>query len=223
MTTATTEGRRLRLAVEGIPEPFLVDPLPAKRGRFLTDEFIAAATMQRTVAQSEQIFIEAIGPANYSRIAGQYVHEFHEGEYFATWAPDGLVELPADYPRPVAPEGLRYLASETDDFEGEAIRQEEAEALCLCAFYWQTVVGMEAVREFVDSGEGTAGSLKALGLLQTRLGLSTSASSRSRGMESLISGAGSEETPVTATSFGSVRLPADYRPPLNRLRGRRRK
>lgn len=103
------------------------------------------------------------------------------------------------------------------DFDGEPIRQEEVEALALCAFYWQTVVGMEAVRAFIEGGEGTPGSLKALSLLQTRSALSPSTTSRSTALENLIqSRAGIPNTGTPQAGAKSVRLPADRQKPRNK-------
>lgn len=224
MTTAIAEGRRLRLEVDGIEEPFLVDPLPARRGRALTDEFIRAAIGARTIAGSEAIFIESIGPLNYIRISGNYVDEFDtDGVYLRTWTPDGetvredLVGTEGPIARPdgaLDTDGAKFakfaereaLPGEAT-IQGEAIRQEEGEQLALSAFYWQTVVGMEAVAAFLGENGGTAGSLKALALLQTRLGLSPTVTSRSRGMESLIAEGASSQTSDTPTSSGSVHLP----------------
>lgn len=228
MTTATTEGRRLSLNVDGVDGAFLVDPLHAKRGKHLTEQFILASVGQIPQDSSEAIFIEALGPVNYARMTGLYV--------------DLVMEHTDDYPEPphtidviltyddsglyagdpeVSPVGMlmkgayyRARSEQGDEPElmGEPIRQQEAEALCLAAFYWQTVVGMEAVEAFIEGGEGTAGSLKALGLLQTRLVLSASPSSRSAATEQLIQQqANSTETTDTPPSSATVRLLAHKR------------
>lgn len=197
----------------------MVDPLSARRGRMLTEEFLQAALGQRDIQQAEEIFIECFGPANYSRAAGSFVDEFNPatGEHVRTWGPDGEIDGPRAEDLEVP--GLRFGVREGDGPEVDPIRQEEIEALALCAFYWQTVVGMEAVQAFIAEGEGTTGSLKALALLQTRLGLSTSVNSRSRGMESLIQRQDdSAATTGTGNSFATVRLPADRRPPRNPLK-----
>lgn len=217
MTTATTEGRSLVLTVEGVDTPFRVDPLPAKRGKFLTDRFLESALGRTTQAQAEAVFIEALGPANYSRMSGLYVEHYDErtGNHRGTYGPDGIT--PGATRDPLTPDlvGARYVTREAEgdepELDGEPIRQEEGEALCLAAFYWQTVVGMEAVNAFLGAGEGTAGSLKALTLLMTRLGLSVSSSSSSRVMEHGIQAAGSSPASDTPNSSASVRLPAAKR------------
>lgn len=222
MTTATTEGRRLVLSIEGVDEPFRVDPLSARRGKWLTERFLEAAVGRTTAAVAEAVFIESFGPANYSRMTGAYVDEFTDaGIYVTTWNPTGSDErhdlereAPAADADPLTI--ARFIARDPIapelPLDGEAIRQEECEALCLCAFYWQTVVGMEAVTVFLESGEGTDGSLKALGLLQIRLGLSVNRSSSSPVMERLIAQqASSSPTPGTGNSSATVRLPASKR------------
>jgi hypothetical protein len=46
----------------------------------------------------------------------------------------------------------------------------EAESVLLPAFFWQTVLGIDGVNEYIEGGEGLAGSVKALGALVARLG-----------------------------------------------------
>lgn len=227
MTTATTEGRRLVLSVEGIDAPFYVDPLSGKRGHYLTQEFVGAMLGKRTPAGGEAIFIECFGAANYARMTGSHVDQFTDaGEYVQTFSPEGEVsKVEGDPPPALAFPNrddlfARYTHRDANpdwgevEGDGEPIRQEECESLTLCALYWQTVVGMEAVRVFLSSGEGTTGSLKALALLTARLGLSQSETS----LNSALGNPTQEgDIPATATRSGggiSVRLPADRRGPL---------
>jgi hypothetical protein len=228
VTRAVQQGRQLALYVDGIDEPFLVDPIPAKRGRALTEAFVAIAMgAPRDDAMSESLFIESLNARNYSRAVGGYVDEFDAaGAYVTTWSPDGAVrrvEL-ADAVSPV-----RFLAREAideygeADVDGEAIRQEEAESLSLCAFYWQSVVGIEAVNTFLESGEGTAASLKALNLLLIRIGRSPSRNSLQAVTESLTQQDDSEETTDTGSSSSSVPLPANKRSFLQNPAKARRK
>lgn len=228
MTTATTEGRRLVLAVDGIDEPFLVDPVPARRGRYLTEQFVSAALQRLAPDETEAIFIESINPDNYSRMSGFIVDEFdNEGEYVRSWNPDG--DYVRDNYAPQFPERthpVRYRAREAVagelESDGEAIRQEECESLCLCAFYWQTVVGMEAVNAFIQGGEGQAGSLKAMSLLQIRLGFSNTPNSSSAVMASLIQQeASSVGTSDTRNSSALERLPEAKRSRRRTLKGRK--
>lgn len=226
MTTATTEGRRLKLSVDGIDEAFLVDPIPSKRGKHLTNMFVLASLKAIGPEQIEQIFIEAIGPANYSRITGLYVDvraqipstEPGVASTFEspsiTYGPDGPISGSAAALAALLNKGALLEAREARDDEpildGEPIRQEEAEELCLAAFYWQSVVGIEAVNAIFEEGGGTRGSLKALSLLQIRLGHSPSGNSLTPDMESsILQQAGSAATSDTPPSSGSVRLPAN--------------
>lgn len=219
MTTATTEGRRLVLRVEGIDEPFFVDPLPAKRGRALTELFVKAARSQLTgenieEASQESVFIESINPKNYVRMGGVYVDEYDAtGAYLHTHGLDVtyvLDELAGNTST------SKYTAREAlpgieDEIDGDPIRQEECESLALCAFYWQTVVGIEAVNAFIDAGEGTEGNLKALALLSIRIGISPSTNSSSPALGSWIQEDVSKATAAISNSSGSVQLPAKKR------------
>ena len=217
MTRAVQQGRNLALYVDGLEDdPIIVQPLAAKRGRALTEAFVTIAfNGVQSEAVSEAVFIEAINPMNFASIAGGYVDEFDAaGRYVTTWSPVGSMrhEQLADAVGPA-----RYIGREASadldevDVEGMPIRQAEAESLSLCAFYWQTVVGIEAVQAFIDGGEGTAGSLKALNLLLMRIGRSPSPSSLQAVTESLTQQDDSEGTPATESSSSSVPLPANRR------------
>lgn len=54
---------------------------------------------------------------------------------------------------------------------GMELSQEESELILMPAFFWQTILGMDGVRAYIDGGEGLSGTLKASGALSTRLGL----------------------------------------------------
>lgn len=54
---------------------------------------------------------------------------------------------------------------------GLELSQEESEAVIMPAFFWQTVLGMDGVRAYIEGGEGLAGTLKASGALSRRLGI----------------------------------------------------
>jgi len=53
---------------------------------------------------------------------------------------------------------------------GDELRQAEAEAVLMPAFFWQTVLGMDGVRAYIEGGEGLSGTLKAVAALSARLG-----------------------------------------------------
>lgn len=54
---------------------------------------------------------------------------------------------------------------------GRELSQGEAELIIMPAFFWQTILNMDGVREYIDGGEGLAGTLKASRALSERLGL----------------------------------------------------
>lgn len=225
MTTAIAEGRDLHLGVQGIERPFVVHPLPARRGKQLTDVFVqiavqGPASVGADAAMKESIFIEAFGPENYARAGSGIVELTLDGEILATWIPDAeqdLTSVPPVNPDPsiIFRRGGDLSMREPRDDEppawGESIRHEEIEALALAAFYWQTVVGMEAVQAFLEAGEGQAGSLKALGLLLSRRGLSIRTNSSDSGSASSTQQAGSTGTTATAPRSAIEQLPAHKR------------
>jgi hypothetical protein len=194
MTTATPDGRRLRLHVADGIDDFLVDPVSAKRGLALSEAFVNASLSRfqndiglkpLSVQEMERIFVEALGVDNYERMAGVLVDP-------ATF--DRIPELD--------PEDPDYRPEP----EGEPMRHEEQQEICLAAFYWQSVVGMDAV-QILLSGEDLAGP-KALARLVEGLGLSLSLISPSS--ESATQTQSPGASPATSTPNGgktSVRLP----------------
>lgn len=54
---------------------------------------------------------------------------------------------------------------------GMELSQEESELVIMPAFFWQTVLGMDGVKAYIQGGEGLAGTLKASGALTARLAL----------------------------------------------------
>lgn len=54
---------------------------------------------------------------------------------------------------------------------GDELSQDEAEAILMPAFFWQTILGMDGVKAYLEGGEGLSGTLKATGALSRRLGL----------------------------------------------------
>ena len=221
MTTATEEGRQLVLTVPGI-EPFRIDPLPGRRGRALTELFVRMSRARLTgetftAAEQETAFIESMGARNYARMTGLVVDQFDQhGEYVCSWTDAGEHQKPEHIDIEAEPIGeARFVGREAFDGEpesdGEPMRQSEYESIALCAFYWQTVVGMEAVTAFIEAGEGTDASVKALTLLLSRTVASRPTNSSSVDMVLSMEQGGSTETTATASSSGSVRLPAARR------------
>lgn len=54
---------------------------------------------------------------------------------------------------------------------GMELSQDEAELIIMPAFFWQTVLGLDGVKTYIDGGEGLSGTLKAVRALTARLGL----------------------------------------------------
>lgn len=53
---------------------------------------------------------------------------------------------------------------------GEELSQDEAEAILMPAFFWQTILGMDGVKAYLEGGEGLSGTLRATSALSRRLG-----------------------------------------------------
>lgn len=60
---------------------------------------------------------------------------------------------------------------------GRELRQTEAEMVIQPAFYWQTILGDDGVRIYLEDGGGLTGALKALGALRNRASLLTTRTS----------------------------------------------
>ena len=54
---------------------------------------------------------------------------------------------------------------------GDELSQDEAESILMPAFFWQTILGMDGVKAYLEGGEGLSGTLRATGALSRRLGL----------------------------------------------------
>lgn len=227
MTTATTEGRRLVLTVsEGIE--FRVDPLAGRRGKELTELFVHATKGNLSKVASESMFIEALGAANYSAATGLIVERYRDdddGNDVLTdqWFGREHRQLDATPTRRTVVFVAREPGADDPAWEVLPLRQEEIESLTLCAFYWQTVVGMEAVRAFIESGEGVAGVSKAAALYVTRGLFSPAGTSSSAVSELLTTAASSSPAPTIASSSGTVRLPAVRRPQDRRPKAKGKK
>lgn len=54
---------------------------------------------------------------------------------------------------------------------GMELSQTESEEILMPAFFWQTILGMDGVKAYVEGGGGLSGTLKASGAMTARLGL----------------------------------------------------
>lgn len=205
MITATPDGRRLRIQVldadgsaagSGVDD-FLVDPLSAKRGYVLSRLYVAqsiatipALGIDQQEGALESVMIEAIGVANYERLAGAIV-----------------VPVPADDPAYAA--GLRYRQYERFEdrvaSDGEPLRQEEVQQILQAAFYWQSVVGMDGVKAFLEDPGFARG--KAIALLYAALGIRLSPTSHSGASENQTPPDGTPATTTPTGTSSSVVLP----------------
>lgn len=53
---------------------------------------------------------------------------------------------------------------------GDELSQEEGNSVIMPAFFWQTILGLDGVKAYIEGGEGLGGILKAAGALSARLG-----------------------------------------------------
>lgn len=225
---ASMTGRDLILDPEEGIRPFTIKPLSARRGKALTERFIAGTHGELSVATMESVFIEALGPGNYSRGSGYVVERWDIPRGDATAEPI-LIEtyvgeertqhvdtLPRHDPVYVA----RDSRDDEPDVEGEALTQSDLEFLALAAFYWHTVVGMEAVNLFVEGGGTTAAQGKVTALLTMRGVLSPSPNLSRRATELSQQTGTSSRTSGTAHTSGSVPLPAVKAPQDRKSKGK---
>ena len=170
--TAAIQGRTLLLQLDGLAEPILVDPLPAKRGRALTRSFL-----EQGGTGSDALFAEALGPASYARITGDLVQEFDAlGDYLKTWLPDACMVEPSGDVQPTARgERVRVVAAPWD---GLAVRAEEVERLGLAALYWQSDAGWTALDAFLRRGADRVAATAILPLLAVRTAAGLPAAAR---------------------------------------------
>lgn len=230
MITATPDGRRLRihvvqdaeeLAAGSAIDDFIVDPLPAKRGMFLSRQFVAMSlgtipnlgVEPADPAAMESLLIESMGATNYERLAGTIVVPVDDAEQNAR--------------------GIRFLEYERYEgrtaTDGEPLRQEEVRQVMLAAFYWQSVLGIDGVNAFLEQPELAGG--KVLGLLLTALGIQLSRTSHSSESENQTPQADTRSTstptgtsrsvvlpPVLSPNAANPKPPMDHLPPVNRGR-----
>lgn len=78
MITATLAGRNLSIRVDGIEEPFIIAPLPGRRGQELTNTFLNISAGAAKPEGMEAVLVESVGQATYDRVQDEL--SLHEGE-----------------------------------------------------------------------------------------------------------------------------------------------
>jgi len=95
---------------------------------------------------------------------------------------------------------------------GLELSQAEADSVLMPAFFWQTTLGLDGVRTYIEGGEGIAGTVKATGALVARLGRLSPQTSPRTVSDALTSAA---STPSTSSRPGGAKpgkQPQDKRP-----------
>lgn len=96
----------------------------------------------------------------------------------------------------------------------DTLTQAEGEELLIKAFMWQTIIGMDGIKAFDEAGGGTAGALKSIRLLTSRLGLLPSPTSPNSESANPMQQAGTRAT--TTRSGGETVVSARSRLPRAR-------
>ncbi|MDY7542599.1 MULTISPECIES: hypothetical protein [unclassified Cryobacterium] len=81
-TIATLTGRNLSIHIEGVDEPFIIAPLSGRRGKALTNEFIAICAGASSAVGMEAILRESAGEDVYERVQDELT--LFEGESVLT-------------------------------------------------------------------------------------------------------------------------------------------
>ena len=95
---------------------------------------------------------------------------------------------------------------------GMELSQDESESVIMPAFFWQTVLGVDGVKAYLEGGEGLTGTLKATGALSRRLGLLVLPTSPSSASDDPTSAGGTPSTSTRPSGKRSGRQPQDRRP-----------
>jgi hypothetical protein len=162
MVTAALQGRNLVFTVEGL-EPFVVRPLPANQGRYVTSLYVDA-----TIAVARATHLGQSVPGEPFTHMNDAMMICVDG---GTWDDERQAAIPL-------PEADRVLWNRLDN---EA-SQSEFKDIMHAAFFWNTVLGIDGVNQYLAEGGGDTGGLKLLGSLLTHMGKSlqlTSPSSES--------------------------------------------
>ncbi|MFL2001434.1 hypothetical protein [Microbacterium sp. A1-JK] len=136
--TADKVGRDLHITLEGVPDPFVIRPLPGRAGLQMTDTYLQFSGGNTTADMLAALQI-AVDGARQNALTG-------------VWEPLPEAEQ-TNYNR-----------------IGNELSQEEGNDILMPAFFWQTALGMDGVRQYIEGGGGLTGTLKATGALAARLG-----------------------------------------------------
>jgi hypothetical protein len=136
--TADKVGRNLHITLEGVPDPFVIRPLPGRAGIQVTDTYLTYSGGDTTVDMLSALTM-AVDGARQNAITG-------------LWEP--------------LPEAEQINMNRI----GLELSQEEGNDVIMPALFWQTILGLDGVKQYIEGGEGLAGTLKAAGALAARLG-----------------------------------------------------
>jgi hypothetical protein len=95
---------------------------------------------------------------------------------------------------------------------GFELSQAEADDVLYPAFFWQSVLGIDGVKAYLEAGGGLPGALKATGALAARLGRLPQPTSPSSASGSPTSAASTPSTPSRSGGGSSVKKPRDRLP-----------
>lgn len=136
--TADKVGRNLHITLEGVPDPFVIRPLPGRAGIQVTDTYLNYSGGDATVDMIAALTM-AVDGARQNAITG-------------LWEP--------------LPEAEQTNMNRI----GLELSQEEGNDVIMPALFWQTILGLDGVKQYIEGGEGLTGTLKAAGALAARLG-----------------------------------------------------
>lgn len=99
---------------------------------------------------------------------------------------------------------------------GFELSQAEAEDVLMPAFFWQTTLGINGVRAYIEAGGGIAGAVKATGALAARLGALPRPTSPGSASASPTSAGSTPNTPSRGGGVRNAKRPQDRRPKKNK-------
>lgn len=94
----------------------------------------------------------------------------------------------------------------------DTLRQTEAEQVAMAAFFWQTVLGIDGVNEYLDAGGGITGMGKAVWALTVRLGISPQGTSPDSVLASLMPEGSIPSTSIRPGGKKPGKQPQDRQP-----------